>query len=321
MRFINKKFLLGLLFFSVAASAAVVSRVTSFSDGEVLFASDLNSEFNNLISGINSINDDQLADNANIDPAKLSASIAGDGLSRNGTTGVLSVSPDDVGIEISSNDVSLKDGGVTNAKIRDSAALSVIGRSANSTGDVADISAGTDAYVLRRSGTTLGFGQIATGGIGDEAVTFAKRETREDSGVTASAGEIAKSNAVSSFVFPSGFNDITNLSVTLTTLGGPVILQLVASDDFGGVSCSNSSGLDGDVRLKFLRDATSLPTLAYGWSGTATAGDNGTLTLSPSQINFIDFPSAGTYTYKVQGSEGANNSCTADDMRLVAYEL
>lgn len=50
---------------------------------------------------------------------------------------------------------------VTDAKLRDSAALSVIGRSANSTGDPADIAAGTDGHVLRRSGTTLGFGTVA----------------------------------------------------------------------------------------------------------------------------------------------------------------
>ncbi len=63
---------------------------------------------------------------------------------------------------------------VDNTKLRDSAALSVIGRSANSSGDPADIAAATDGHVLRRSGTTLGFGQVATGGITDAAVTTAK---------------------------------------------------------------------------------------------------------------------------------------------------
>jgi hypothetical protein len=49
---------------------------------------------------------------------------------------------------------------VSDAKLRQSAALSVIGRSANSTGNVADISAGSDFNVLRRSGTSIGFGSI-----------------------------------------------------------------------------------------------------------------------------------------------------------------
>lgn len=54
----------------------------------------------------------------------------------------------------------IADNAVTNAKIRDSAALSVIGRSANTTGDPADIAAGTDHQVLRRSGTSVGFGSV-----------------------------------------------------------------------------------------------------------------------------------------------------------------
>ena len=65
-------------------------------------------------------------------------------------------------------------GAVGNAELRNSAALSVIGRSANSTGAVADIAASADGDVLRRSGTTVGFGTIATAGIADAAVTPAK---------------------------------------------------------------------------------------------------------------------------------------------------
>lgn len=53
------------------------------------------------------------------------------------------------------------------------AALSVLGRSANSTGAHADITAGTDGHVLRRSGTTLGFGTILSAAISDLATTIA----------------------------------------------------------------------------------------------------------------------------------------------------
>jgi len=49
---------------------------------------------------------------------------------------------------------------VTDAKFRQSAGLSVIGRSANTTGNVADITAASDGQVLRRSGTTIGFGAV-----------------------------------------------------------------------------------------------------------------------------------------------------------------
>jgi hypothetical protein len=75
---------------------------------------------------------------------------------------------------------SITDNAITDAKLRDSAAYSVIGRSANTPGDPADIVAGTDAHVLRRSGTSLGFGQVATNGIADDAVTYAKLQNVVD---------------------------------------------------------------------------------------------------------------------------------------------
>lgn len=70
----------------------------------------------------------------------------------------------------------LVDDAVTDAKLRESAALTVIGRSANSTGNPADIAAGSDGDVLRRSGTTLAFGTIAAAGLASGSVTSAKLE-------------------------------------------------------------------------------------------------------------------------------------------------
>lgn len=64
--------------------------------------------------------------------------------------------------------------GVTNSKLRHSAALSVIGNSTNASGAPADIAAANDGEVLRRSGTAVGFGQVATAGIADSAVSSAK---------------------------------------------------------------------------------------------------------------------------------------------------
>jgi len=59
----------------------------------------------------------------------------------------------------------LANNAVTDGKLRDSSALSVIGRATNSTGDPADIAASSDGEVLRRSGTALGFGTIGTASI------------------------------------------------------------------------------------------------------------------------------------------------------------
>lgn len=72
----------------------------------------------------------------------------------------------------------LDDNLITNAKLRDSTGMSVIGRSTSIDGDPADIAAGTDGHILRRSGSTIGFGQIALGGIPDELITPAKIQNR-----------------------------------------------------------------------------------------------------------------------------------------------
>jgi hypothetical protein len=56
--------------------------------------------------------------------------------------------------------VDITDKAVTDVKLRDAAALSVIGRSANSIGTPADLAASLNGQVLRVSGTSLGFGAI-----------------------------------------------------------------------------------------------------------------------------------------------------------------
>lgn len=77
-------------------------------------------------------------------------------------------------LELASSAIRIKDNGVSDAKLRDSTALSVIGRGANTSGDPGDIIAGTHGYVLMRSGTTLGFGQVLTAGIAPSAVDNSK---------------------------------------------------------------------------------------------------------------------------------------------------
>lgn len=66
-------------------------------------------------------------------------------------------------------------GGLTSpvafADLDELAGLSVLGRSANSTGVMAAITAANDLEVLRRSGTSIGFGKVAYGGIQDVSAT------------------------------------------------------------------------------------------------------------------------------------------------------
>lgn len=84
------------------------------------------------------------------------------------------VDQDNGAINVNLGIIGLNTGSVTNATLRNSAGLSVIGRSANSTGGVADITAANDHEVLRRSGTALGFGTIGTGSLGGDITTAGK---------------------------------------------------------------------------------------------------------------------------------------------------
>ena len=77
--------------------------------------------------------------------------------------------------------VKILNSNVTHEKIENSAANSVLGRSANSGGVVADISTSTNGEVLRLSGSTLGFGKVATAGLATDAVTNAILDSTDGS--------------------------------------------------------------------------------------------------------------------------------------------
>lgn len=129
-------------------------------------------------------------------------------LSNTGAAGVLDGDYGDITVSSSGAVWTIDNNVVSNAKFRQSAGLSVVGRSANTTGDVADITAGTDGHALRLSGTTLGFGQIATAGIADDAVTYAKIQNVTDNRVlgraAGSSGDVQELTVSSPLTIGSG---------------------------------------------------------------------------------------------------------------------
>jgi len=153
----------------------------------------------------------------------------------------------------------MADNAVTNAKIRDSAALSVIGRSANSTGDPADIAAGTDGHVLRRSGTALGFGTVATGGIADNAITNAKLNDM--------AANTIKANPT------AGTADPQNLAVGTNSVLGRVAGNIVAAQL---VSAQVANDAIGNTKLANMANATI--------KGRTTAGTGDPEDLTAAQV-------------------------------------
>jgi hypothetical protein len=108
------------------------------------------------------INDDT-GQAATPEPLNVTQGGTGADMSATGGTGHV-VMQASVGADFTTGTIgstNLANDSVTNAIIRNSGALSVIGRSANTTGDPADIVAASDGQVMRRSGAAIGFGAVS----------------------------------------------------------------------------------------------------------------------------------------------------------------
>jgi hypothetical protein len=172
---------------------------------------------------------------------------------------------------------------VTDDKLRESAALSVIGRSANSTGNPADIAAATDGHVLRRSGTSLGFGQVATAGIADDAVTLAKIENIANARLLGNSSGLTQSPNQISVTSPLLINTSSN------------VLEFIAP------------GSDGQV---YYRASSALATSAFlAWNNTTS-----TLTVTNATADLAAFtPTALDANQAFAVNTGANTLKLGDE--------
>lgn len=130
---------------------------------------------------------------------------AGAGLTKTGNTIDVGAG---TGITVNANDVAVTVNGITDALLRQGAALSVIGRASNSTGNVADIAAGADHNILRRSGTALAFGSVdlsQSGAVGASILGYANGGTGQSS------------YATGDFVYASGVNTLAKRSIGSTS--------------------------------------------------------------------------------------------------------
>lgn len=304
-RRISLLFILALLM-PYEASAALCSRILTFADGNVLTASQLNSEFNNAVDCANSITDANIPTSANISPAKINSIIAGDGLGRNSSTGQLSVNVDDSTIEIDSDTLRVKADGITASHLRDDG--SVDANRAVTTNHIRD-SAITTAKIADSNVTTAKIADVnvTTAKIADGAITQAKR----------AALTTQTSSSCGSFVIPSAsFSDVTNMTVTLTATGRPIMIG-IKSDAGGAQSEIEVSG--GNAWLKLIRTVAPVT----GTVGEYRFGSPSVTTDWPtSSASWFDtgYGGAGTVTYVLQAKHSSLGSIIENAV-LYAYEL
>lgn len=280
---------------------ALTSQVNSYVNGNVLTAGMLNSEFANIYSTINALDNANLISSANISPSKISGTIDGDGISRNGGTGALSASVDGSTIEILADQIRIKDSGVTATKLAaDSVTTPALQNSAVTNAKIA-----ADAI----TGDKIAPNSVVTSDITDNAITKTKIEAKTNS-PTAAVGQVALSNSSGLFTGTSG--DITNLTVTITTHGGPVVASAVPSGD-NGPGFFGYFSTDSTASIDLVRDGTVVAESAF-----ASAG--GLISIPAGMVQFFNHPGTGTYVYKLRVS-GGPSSFTAAHVRLMVYEL
>jgi hypothetical protein len=136
----------------------------------------------------------------------------------------------------------------------------------------------------------------------------------------ATAGQqVSASSAGFSHTGDTNDTDVTNITVTITTTGRPVMLVLqpdgnTTNDAYIGVL--SDAGLGRIATFKLLRDATVIARSMH--SGIASE----LFRIPPGALTLVDTPAAGTYTYKLQVAVDNNAAVVyAKYVVLIAYEL
>jgi hypothetical protein len=134
-------------------------------------------------------------------------------------------------------------------------------------------------------------------------------------------GQQISSSSGSFFTSSTTYVNVTNLTATITTSGRPVMV-MVQSDGNGtnpayiGVAGTSTGTVVAAFQLK--RGST---VISQTFLETASASSGSPLTVvPPGALNFLDTPTAGTYTYTVQ-AKSPGNQVDFVDCVLVAYEL
>lgn len=248
----------------------------------------------------------------------------------------------------------IQDGGVDADALASNAVTTIkLNAAAVTTGKIADSAATT---------AKLGPGSVTTAKIADSAVIATKlnldslsttntdhiwdhTSRPKDTAGTVVSPDVAISGSSGSFTTSTtSYADVTNMSITITSIGRPVKIEIHgASDDFSGLGAFTDASDAYDslyMNWRILRDSTVVSAGIFGSKRPNTSlNGRAAFIIPPSAISALDFPSAGTYVYKLQvkidtgstifggtfatdaGTDELAPSCGVQDCTLVAYEI
>ncbi len=194
--------------------------------------------------------------------------------------------------------LSITTNGIGDTLLRQSAGLSVIGRTSSTLGNVADITAGTDGFILRRSGTALAFGQIVAAGITDGTITLVKNAaiaaaTILGNNTAGSVSPIALTASQARTVLGLGTAD--SPTFTGATVSGLTAGRVVYTGTGGVLQASASFTYNGTNLVVASDMATSL-ILVNGGTPMVQMASTG--------LTHIQLNSAGTHYGTIQNDSG-----------------
>lgn len=113
----------------------------------------------------------------------------------------------------------------------------------------------------------------------------------------------------------STYTDVTNLSITITSNGNPILLNVLPLSSAAAFSWIGGTHTGGslDARFRFYRDATRIAEIKLTADSSVTQAPMGTVA--------IETPVAGTYTYKVQVAVITGVDVQVNNCVLAAYNL
>lgn len=119
---------------------------------------------------------------------------------------------------------------------------------------------------------------------------------------------------------------VTNLSVTITTTGRPVVVGMISDGSSNvanlSVSATPSALLVSQLQLLIKRSGTTIASGQYGGQLAAVSGGSAFVEWGMG-LTTLDVVAAGTYTYTVSAAQFSSGGSIAqiENFKLMAYEL
>lgn len=210
---------------------------------------------------------------------------------------------------------------VTDAKFRQSAGLSVVGKASSGTGNVADITATATGQVMRHDGTVVGFGTLLSTSFADSTITGARL-----TGFTSTTIPVA-----------NGSGQLTSSAITLASN----VLTHTASSSGGTVSAvvensSNTASSAAQLQVKTGGSSAGNPTVRYtrgstDWLEGINGGSDGRYSLQAatsfsSTPSLSIHPTSGNVAFNGEASSSGfaksielyGNNSNTNNMRIQA---